>query len=454
MNYEECKYEFERVKREELIYIDKIVRISSNRILSEKEKLDFYRTLNSYEIKLKEILGELKSIFLKDNSLLKDNLEDIIIEFELPKDYLSSLHFQKEYILENLWIDVKTFSFKLTLYKLMKYREYMNISSDVILNYKRLIDEPIYIFYGYYDVSEDCYGPLLGELDDYLYGIYENICSDGYYNDKIEISKKEMDAFEKDKIIIYSTKYVFANEIRKIFKEELLNSNNKTICDCVIQTKNKIEELSYIRSSEYQEKVLLDRINELYKKVKGEFICKDILYNGKFIQMIRESYRLENGNVVSKEKVIKNNGLDSVIVIAITDKGEYIITMQNRINDKLILEFPSGYIENGEDTIDAAKRELREESGYVSSNLILLDEAYTSLGIDNSKSYIVIANNCIKVDEKIISKGTEYLTYGLFSKEELDYMINNNIINGAMNKLAYYNLINKDNYIKCRKHSN
>lgn len=450
MGYEEIKYEFEKVKREELMYIDKIVRISSNRILSEKEKLDFYRTLNSYEIKLKEILKELKSIFLRDNSLSKDNLEDVIIEFELPKDYLSSLHFQKKYVLENLWIDVKTFSFKLTVYKLMKYRVYMDLSSDVILNYKRLIDKPIYVLCGYYDASEDCYGPLLGELDDYLYGIYENISNNGYYNDKIEISKKEMDAFEEDKVIIYSTKYVFVNEIRKIFKEELLNSNNHTICNCVIQTKNKIEELSYIRSLEYQEKVLLDRINELYKKVKGEFICKDMLYNGKFIQMIRESYRLENGNVVSKEKVIKNNGLDSVIVIAITKEGDYIITVQNRINDKLIFEFPSGYIENGEEIIEAAKRELREETGYVSSNLILLDEAYTSLGIDNSKSYIVLANNCVKVDEKIINKGTEYLTYGLFSREELDYMIDNNIINGAMNKLAYYNLISKDNYIKCR----
>lgn len=38
--------------------------------------------------------------------------------------------------------------------------------------------------------------------------------------------------------------------------------------------------------------------------------------------------------------------------------------------------------------------------------------------------------------------GTELIDYGLFSEKELEYLINKNIINGAMNKLAYYNLIN------------
>ena len=38
--------------------------------------------------------------------------------------------------------------------------------------------------------------------------------------------------------------------------------------------------------------------------------------------------------------------------------------------------------------------------------------------------------------------GTELVSYGLFSESELKYLINSNIMNGAMNKLVYYNLIN------------
>lgn len=445
MNYELYKNEFEKIKREELAYIDSIAQISSNKTLLETEKLEIYRTLNNYEIKLNEILKKLWSTFPRDDSLTKDNLKDVIIEIDLPKDYLSSLNFrydeQKKYVLEKLWIDAELLKFKLTLYNLMRCREYWSINSDTIQNNQRLIEEPIYIFSGYYDASEDCYGPCFGEPDDYLYGIYENIRNNGYNNDKKEISKKNIDEFEKDKIIIHSKRYVYANEIRKIFEEELLNSNNLTLNDCVIQTRNRIEELNYTRSPEYKEKILLDRINELYKKVKGQFIREEILYSGQFLQILRETYKLPNENIVEKEKVVKNDGKDSVIVIAITQDKEYIITIQNRINDKLIAEFPSGYIENDEDPIETAKRELKEETGYISDDLFLLDEAYTSPGIDNSKTYIVIANNCIKTDKKNVS-GTEFVEYGLFSEKELEYLINKNIMNGAMNKLAYYNLVN------------
>jgi len=454
MNYELNKKEFEKIKKEELTYIDSIAQISSKKTLSETEKLEIYRMLNNYEIKLNEILKKLWSTFSKNDSLTKDNLKDIIIEIDLPKNYLSSLNFceeQKKYVLKQLLIDSESLKFKLTLYNLMRCREYWSINSDTIQNNQRLIEEPIYIFCGFYDSSEDCYGPCFGDTDDYLYGIYENICN----NEKKEIPKKDIDKFEKDKIIIHSKRYVYAPEIKKIFEEELLNSKNHTLNDCITQTKNRIEELNYTRSPEYKEKVLLDRINELYKKVKGEFIQEEILFNGRFLQILRETYRLPNGNIVSKEKCTKNGGKDSIIVIAITQDKEYIITIQNRIKDKLIVEFPSGYIENNEEPIEAAKRELEEETGYISDDLFLVDEAYTSFGTDNSKTYIVIANNCIKVNEKNIV-GTEFIDYGLFSEKELEYLINQNIMNGALNKLAFYNLVNnvedcKLTYIKNNK---
>lgn len=459
MNYELSKSEFKKIKREELEYIDSVTQISSYKTLSELEKLEIYRTLNSYKIKLNEILKRLSSSFLEDDSPTKYNLEDVIIEIDLPKDYLSPLNFrhdeQKKYVLEKLGIDAETLKFQLTLYNLVRCREYRSISSDRIQNNQRLIEEPIYIFSGYYDASEECYGPCFGNHENYLYGIYENITDNGYESDKKEIPKKDMDKFEKDRIIIHSKRYVKSCEIRKIFEEELLNRENKTLNKCVLQTKNRIKELNYIRSPQYKEKILLDRINELYKKVKGQLIRNEILYSGNFLQILRETYRLPNKNIVTKEKILKNGGKDSVIIIAITEDKEYIITIQNRINDKLIAEFPSGYIENNEDPIEAAKIELKEETGYVSDDLFLVDEAYTSLGTDNSKSYIVIANNCIKSNEKNFT-GTELVDYGLFSEKELEYLVNKNIMNGSMNKLAYYNLINNvndcnDTYTKSNK---
>ena len=442
MNCEVIKNEFIKLKKEELNYIDNVAKTSSTKKLSEYEKLEIYRTLNNYKEKINKLLIIFGDEIINDERFRKQDLKEIIIEFDINKDFLSFMKCYSEYykytVFKELGIDIESYKFNLNIYDLI-YTEYMGIDSDKIQNNQKLIENPIYIFCGYFDDSDDCYGPLIGNLEDYLYAIYEDVC--GKYNENKKIWKANVEEFEKDKIIIHSKKYVHSSEIRKIFNEELLNSKNQTLNDCVIKTRNRIDELNYTRSPEYKEKVLMKKINDLYKKVKGEFICEEILYSGDFLQIIRETYRLPNGNIVSKEKNIKNRGKDSVIIIAITQENEYIITFQNRIKDKIIAEFPAGYIENNETPIEAAKRELKEETGYVSDNLFIIDEAYTTPGTDNSKTYIVIANNCIKIDKKS-ENGTELVEYGLFSEKELEYLINKKIMNGAMNKLAYYNLVN------------
>ena len=78
MNYELAKNEFIKLKRKELEYIDNIAKISSNKILSELEKLEIYRKLNNYEVKLNEILKRFKSELLKDKQLIRKNLKNVI----------------------------------------------------------------------------------------------------------------------------------------------------------------------------------------------------------------------------------------------------------------------------------------------------------------------------------------------------------------------------------------
>jgi len=445
MNYEVIKNEFIKLKKEELEYIDNVAKTSSSRILSEYEKIEIHRTLNNYQVELEKMFKKLLIELEKNMDLKNSNCDDVIIEFDVDKNFLSTVKFdyeeQKKYKLYDLVIDSETFKFKLTLRRLfLLLNNYRGIDTNLILNNQKLIENPVYIFNGIYDASEDCYGPCFGEYEDYLYGIYENI-SDKYNKDTKQVPKKDIAEFEKDKVIIHSKSYVYTNEIRRIFQEELLNEKNKSINDCVKETQNRIDELSYIRSPEYKEKVVLERINELYKTVKGKFIKNEILYSGKFLNILRETYELPNETIVQKEKIIKNGAKNSVIVIAINQDKEYIITFQNRIKDKIIAEFPSGYIENDEDPLEAAKRELKEETGFVTDDLFVVDEAYTSPGTDNSITYIVVANNCIKTDEKS-QNGTELVNYGLFKEAELEYLINENIMSGAMNKLAYYNLIN------------
>lgn len=301
--------------------------------------------------------------------------------------------------------------------------------------------KPIYIFDGYYDAIDDECSPIFGDEDDYKEAIYYSPYKWSY---SIRIPKKEMKSFEQDKVIIKNKKYVDIGEAKKICREEINNPKNKSEEDLIKRINKKIEKYNFIHSPKYKEKLLLDRINSLYYKVRGKYINKEVLYNGRFLEIIKEVYELPNGKEVEKEKIVKNKGKNSVIIIpqiySRNIHNDYILTFQTRVNKQVLAEFPAGYIEKNETPLEAAKRELLEETGYTSNSMVILDEAYTSPGIDNSKTYIVLAENCQKISDPT-GKGTELLSFGVFTRHELDYLVDSNIMNGAMNKLAYCKLL-------------
>ena len=433
MNIEKLKEEFIKLKKEELAYLDNIAKLGYQKTFSQEEKLNIYRRLKFYENENAKFYKILSDILYESK---EKNMDKVFIEIKLKDDFfnkVSDIFNRHRYlILRRYNINLETNSYILTVKDIIdeRYTKYRYEDFDYLFNNQELFEKPIYIF-TYYDDHSDEY---------FLFNFTTGIYSDFVYGDRKEISVKEMENFEKGKIIIRVTPYVDEVGVRTIFNEELLNENNKTLEDCANSTMIRVNELNYLRSPEYKEKMLLEKITNIYEKVKGKLTKEEILYSGDFINLIKEVYSLPNNKTITREKIVKNGGKDSVIIVATDSNGNYILTFQTRINDKIIAEFPSGYIENGEDVIEAAKRELKEETGYVSDIVTLLDEFYYSVGIDNSICYIVRMKNSVKAFDV---NSNENLTYGIFTEEELKYLLNNNIMCGGLNKLAYYSLQNK-----------
>ena len=432
MDIEKLKKEFIKLKSEELEYLDNIAKLGYQKTFSQEEKLNIYRKLKFYENENARFYKLLSDILYESK---EKNMDKVFIEIKLKDDFfnkVSDIFNRHRYlILRRYNINLETNSYILTIKDIIdeRYTKYRYEDFDYLFNNQELFEKPIYIFTYYDDHSDEYF------LFDFTTGIY----SDFVYGDRKEISVKEMENFEKGKIIMRVTSCVDELEVRTIFREELLNENNKTLEDCANSTIIRVNKLNYLRSPEYKEKMLLEKITNLYEKVKGKLTKEEILYSGDFINLIKEIYSLPNNKTITREKIVKNGGKDSVIIVATDSNGNYILTFQTRINDKIIAEFPSGYIENGEDVIETAKRELKEETGYVSDNVTLLDESYYSVGIDNSVCCIVRMKNCVKAFNV---NPNENLTYGIFTEEELKYLLNNNIMCGSLNKLAYYSLQN------------
>lgn len=89
------------------------------------------------------------------------------------------------------------------------------------------------------------------------------------------------------------------------------------------------------------------------------------VYAGNFLKVLKDTVQLPNGQLATREYVVHPG---AVVVIALLDDGRIVLERQHRYPvNKVMIEFPAGKLEPGENPQFCGQRELLEETGYSAS---------------------------------------------------------------------------------------
>jgi len=120
-------------------------------------------------------------------------------------------------------------------------------------------------------------------------------------------------------------------------------------------------------------------------------INKKIIFEGNIIDMEKYDIELPNKKKATRE-VVRHPGAVGILVV--DDENKIWLVEQYRFPiGKTLLEIPAGKIDKGESPEETAKRELKEETGIISEDLLRLGKIYTTAGFSDEVIYLYLAKN-------------------------------------------------------------
>lgn len=115
---------------------------------------------------------------------------------------------------------------------------------------------------------------------------------------------------------------------------------------------------------------------------------ENVIYEGKILTLKVHDV-IANGHEAKREIVHKGG---AVAIVPVREDGTVIMVRQYRLAvEEELLEIPAGLMDPGEEPLQTAMRELKEETGYSAEKWTHMTEFYPTAGFCNEYVHIFLA---------------------------------------------------------------
>lgn len=161
----------------------------------------------------------------------------------------------------------------------------------------------------------------------------------------------------------------------------------------------------------------------------------------------REVYTCRLFKVTEDEAVDKKTGFKihrsvvrhagSAVMMAVDDEKRILLVKQYRLPaDKYLWELPAGKLDEGENPLQAARRELKEETGYKAKKWTKLASFFVSPGYVQEKMTIFLAEDLTSGDPEPMDD--EQIETHWFKRKEVAEMIEDGKIEDAKTIIGFH----------------
>lgn len=163
-------------------------------------------------------------------------------------------------------------------------------------------------------------------------------------------------------------------------------------------------------------------------KLREEKISSENIFDGFILHVRKDTVRLPNGNTSTREHIMH---VGAVCVVPVTEDGRVYMERQFRYPlDRVISEIPAGKLDSlSEDRLEAAKRELLEETGLTAERWTDMGDYYPSAAYTNERLTMYLAEGLHQHEQRLDED--EFLNVQLVPLDELvDAVLRGEIADG------------------------